>query len=257
MIGLVIFLLDLLFVSTQRQNVVVIYDDEVESLISSWTEQVGRPPNKDEINKIVNQLIDEEILYKEAIKLGLDKNDIIIKRRLAQKLNFLRQEVESSKPSDSELRDYFLENKTKYIQEVKFSFTHLYFSRDKNGKKRAKAAVNLLLNQSDNIKSDPFLLGKNFSLKTLEEIERIFGNGFSHKFKKQKLNKWLGPYDSIYGTHFIKIINIVQSREPELEEVYDLVLMDLKIEQQQKEMKNYLTGLRNTYEIVVNSRYFE
>ena len=85
-IGLVIFILDILFEDLSDDKTIVIFDSELNGLIDTWTRQVGREPNKSELNGIVNQLVDEEILYREALKLGLDKNDIIIKRRLSQKI---------------------------------------------------------------------------------------------------------------------------------------------------------------------------
>ena len=88
-IGLVILLLDSWLDSSNRDKTIILYDDEINSLIDTWTAQVGRPPNEEDLKGIINQLVEEEILYREALKLGLDKDDIIIKRRLAQKIGFL------------------------------------------------------------------------------------------------------------------------------------------------------------------------
>ena len=92
-IGLVILLLDSWLETSTRDKTITLYDDEIDSLIETWTAQVGRPPNDQDIKGIINQLVEEEILYREALKLGLDKDDIIIKRRLAQKIGFLKQEI--------------------------------------------------------------------------------------------------------------------------------------------------------------------
>ena len=80
---------------------------------------------------IIKQLLDEEILYREAIKLGLDKNDIIIKRRLAQKIGFLRQEGDTSLPTESEVNDFYNRNLDKYYVEKRITFSHIYFSSSK------------------------------------------------------------------------------------------------------------------------------
>ena len=101
-LGIVILFVDL-FSNKENENNITIFESEINSLIGTWVNQVGREPTLQEIDGIIKQLLDEEILYREAIKLGLDKNDIIIKRRLAQKIGFLRQEAVSSVLTEEEL----------------------------------------------------------------------------------------------------------------------------------------------------------
>ena len=87
LIGFLIYLFDYSFNENEDENVITIYDDEIQVLIKNWNEQVGRPPREEDIRGIIDQLIEEEILYREAVKLGLDKNDIIVKRRLLETPN--------------------------------------------------------------------------------------------------------------------------------------------------------------------------
>ena len=103
-IGLVILLLDIWLDTSNQDKTIVLYDDEINALIETWTAQVGRPPNDQDLQGIINQLVEEEILYREALKLELDKDDIIIKRRLAQKIGFLKQEEQSQLPTETELK---------------------------------------------------------------------------------------------------------------------------------------------------------
>ncbi len=104
-LGIIILSADLMF-NDESEDKITIFESEINSLIGTWVDQVGREPTIQEIDGIIKQLLDEEILYREALKLGLDKNDIIIKRRLAQKIGFLRQEADSSLPSDDEVTDF-------------------------------------------------------------------------------------------------------------------------------------------------------
>ena len=89
---------------------IFISDQEILSLISAWKSQVGRNPTEDELARIINNLVDEEILYREALNLGLDQEDKIIKRRLAQKISFLKEESIPDIPSSQELLSYFENN---------------------------------------------------------------------------------------------------------------------------------------------------
>ena len=112
-LGVLILAVDTIF-NNESENRITIFESEINSLISTWVEQVGREPTINEVEGIIKQLIDEEILYREAVRLGLDKNDIIIKRRLAQKIGFLRQEAETVLPTEDEVKEFYLKNHTFY-----------------------------------------------------------------------------------------------------------------------------------------------
>ena len=112
-IGFVLYLIDI-GLNNYDDKEIFISDSEITSLITAWRSQVGRNPNDDEVARIINDLVQEEILYREALKLGLDQDDRIIKRRLAQKLSFLKQESVEKLPSSQELKDFFNDNKEKY-----------------------------------------------------------------------------------------------------------------------------------------------
>ena len=126
-VGLTIYLIDIVLNSYDEKEI-YISDQEIISLVSAWKSQVGRNPTDDEIVRIINNLVEEEILYREALNLGLDQDDKIIKRRLAQKISFLKQESIVDNPSNNELLDYFNNNKDKYFIEPTFTFTHYYLS---------------------------------------------------------------------------------------------------------------------------------
>ena len=115
-IGFVLYLIDI-GLNNYDDKEIFISDSEITSLITAWRSQVGRNPNDDEVARIINDLVQEEILYREALKLGLDQDDRIIKRRLAQKLSFLKQESVEKLPSSQELKDFFNDNKEKYYIE--------------------------------------------------------------------------------------------------------------------------------------------
>ena len=254
-IGLVILLLDIWFDTSNQDKTIILYDDEINALIETWTAQVGRPPNDRDLQGIINQLVEEEILYREALKLELDKDDIIIKRRLAQKIGFLKQEEQSQLPTETELKEYFKSKEAKYYLDKRLSFSHLYFSKEKNGAERAFQALKVIQNQKSIPDSDPFLVGKNFINKTSKEIERDFGVGFSDHFINEQVGPWLGPFNSIYGTHLVKISQITQPKSPTLEEVKRAVLVDYQLDKKQEDMKGYIENLKRDYEVQINPKF--
>ena len=122
-IGFVLYLIDI-GLNNYDDKEIFISDSEITSLITAWRSQVGRNPNDDEVARIINDLVQEEILYREALKLGLDQDDRIIKRRLAQKLSFLKQESVEKLPSSQELKDFFNDNKEKYYIEPEYTIQY-------------------------------------------------------------------------------------------------------------------------------------
>jgi len=139
-IGLLIFLLDIGFNAEQDSKDIYISDQELTSLLSAWQSQVGRPPSDEEIVNIINNFVQEEILYREALLLDLDQEDRIIKRRLAQKITFLKQETIPNDPSQEEIKKFFEKNKNNYFIPPTYSFSHHYFSKESNAKERAAEA---------------------------------------------------------------------------------------------------------------------
>ncbi|MDA9636908.1 peptidylprolyl isomerase [SAR86 cluster bacterium] len=254
-IGISIFLIDLLFNPTDEDKTIYITNDEVISLINAWSIQVGRDPNVDEIRSIIDGLVEEEILYREALRLGLDNEDRIIKRRLAQKITFLRQESISIDPSDKELIPFYDTKTDFYTNPAKFSFTHLYFSIEENAIGRANLALAKINDEEIFSGADPFLLGKNFSNRSIESIEKDFGVNFTKIFDSPILDTWVGPVKSSYGIHLVKISDQSASYLPEFEEIRPQVKIDYLLEQRDSQIKSYLEELKAKYKVVLNPSF--
>ena len=144
-VGFLIYLIDVFLNPDEDNKDIYISDQELTSLITAWKSQVGRDPTDEEIVKIINNLVEEEILYREALLLGLDKEDRIIKRRLAQKITFLKQETLSENPDQEVLRQFYDANKEKYFIKPSYSFTHLFFAKETDSEARSIQALNDLL----------------------------------------------------------------------------------------------------------------
>ena len=250
-LGIIILIVDLLF-NEESDSKITIFESEINSLIATWVSQVGREPTLQEVDGIIKQLLDEEILYREAIKLGLDKNDIIIKRRLAQKIGFLRQEQETSRPTEKEVGSFYVENRNKYYVEKRITFSHIYFSAAFDDEIRANEALDSIISGiPESNFGEPFLLGKNFSSKTISEIERSFGKNFSENIQNLNIKEWSGPLRSEYGSHLIFINTISDPFTPPLKDIKDIVVNDLIIESQNNSVKEYLKELRTKYQIEI------
>ena len=120
--------------SSKSPNRIEITSADVDRLQERWTKQWNRPPTETELKSLIEAYLREEILYREALALGLDQNDTIIRRRLAQKMEFLFEDLaDQVEPTDEELKRYFDRNRDQYRLPARFSFAHVYFSVDQRG----------------------------------------------------------------------------------------------------------------------------
>ena len=248
-IGIFLYLIDIGLNSDEDKNI-YISDQEVISLINAWKSQVGREPTDDEISRIINNLVQEEILYREALNLGLEREDKIIKRRLAQKISFLKQESILKDFSQKEIIDFYKANRDKYYVPDSYTFTHKFFASNNNSKERAQNHLNNSNGLYEN--SDPFFLGKNFADVSSVEINSNFGSSFSSYFKNPPINQWIGPYKSSFGHHNLYITNYTPGFHPTLEEINNQLLVDLNQLKRDSAISDFIKEVGPEYSVVIN-----
>lgn len=195
---------------------------------------------EDELNKLIAEFIREEVLYREALGLGMDRDDYVIRRRMVQKIEFINEDIanNSLRITEEDVKDYFNKNLDDYKIDPNATFTHVYFSKDRNGNDEAKRlAENELttLNNnnvpfSDSVKhGDRFLYHLNYIEKTPEFVESHFGPEMAAEIFILEPNdsKWYGPFESQYGYHLVLLADKNDEKIPEVEEVYDTIVNDL------------------------------
>jgi peptidyl-prolyl cis-trans isomerase C len=193
--------------------------EELAKLEQDWEKQYATPPSKEQIEALVANYIREEIFYREGVELNLGSDDEIVRRRIAQKYEFLQQDHDlSENPSEGDLKDYYAGNKSKYIIPPHVSFSHIYFSTDKEGDSPAKFRALRILNalQKGDLKRAPEL-GDRFAFQydyaQLSKVDagKVFGQSvLSDSLFSVPTGKWVGPIRSGYGWHLI----FVNSSEP-------------------------------------------
>jgi hypothetical protein len=216
---------------------------------------MNRPPTEIELQGLIEAFIKEEVYYREALLLGLDQDDTIIRRRLMQKMEFLSNDLaELNQPDESALNKYFLENQEKYRLHAQISFTHIYFSIDKRGamaledSKRVLAELDVPRAPE---RGDSFMMEYDFVQETPSEVTRIFGSGFAERLFTLEINTWQGPVASGFGYHLVRINEKIDARMPELASVIEKVRTDFMFEQRQKINKEIYEKFKSRYEIVI------
>jgi hypothetical protein len=262
-IGALIFGIFALVNNDQRfagGNKIEVTAGDIERLSDNWSKKWNRPPTETELRGLLDSYIREEVYYREALALGLDRDDTVLRRRLMQKMEFLSNDIaELNAPDETALNKFFLDYQDKYKLPARVSFTHIYFSPDKRGAKAvedAKGVLSELRTASGNVMGasehgDSFMLQYDFVQETPSEVDRLFGKGFSEQLFTLETDAWQGPIESGYGIHLIRISEKIDSLMPELASVIEKVRTDWMFEQRQKMNREIYERFKERYEIVI------
>jgi peptidyl-prolyl cis-trans isomerase C len=244
---------------TDQANRIVLTDNDLRQLAVQWLAQ-GRPtPTPAEMRALVEDRVSEEILFREAIALGLDKNDEIIKRRLAQKMNFLAEDIAAlQEPGDAELRAWFAQNSSRFVLPPRASFHHLYFSSDRGPGAQDAAATALARiagkpadTPAAAVVADPFMFQDYYAERAPDQISKEFGPDFAKAVFRLKPGVWEGPIQSGYGWHLVFVDAIEPSHAPAFEEVEPDVKSAWLDEKQGEIKRTAFEAMRMRYTVVV------
>lgn len=234
---------------------------DIERLKLTWQAQWQRPPTASELDHLIESEIRQEMLYREALAMGLDLDDVIIKRRLEQKIEFLTDDLaDLREPSQEELQSYFEKNKGQFEQPPLTSFHHIYFSPDKRGeyvRRDVEKVLSLLHAKSNDVESferlgDPIMLQHRYDDQTPRDVESSFGPKFAELLFKLSTQSWQGPIESGYGFHLVWIDSRTESHTPLLEEVKGEVIQAWQSEQREKTKQELFERMKNRYEVIVD-----
>jgi hypothetical protein len=242
-----------------RAGHIVITPGHIEHLTVGFTRTWQRLPTAQELAGLIDDYVREEVLYHEAVAMGLDRNDTIVRRRLRQKLEFLTEETaETVPPSDAELRTFLQQHPDAFRIEPRLAFQHVYLSRGRRGDNAEVTARQLLaqLSTGDDATDpttlgDPFLLPPEFSLSSRSEIARLFGDAFATQLQQLVPDHWAGPFESAYGLHLVCVRERVDGRMPALAEVREAVQRAWFAARRKAVQEQFYQRLRARYTVVV------
>lgn len=195
-----------------RRPKVRIGAQELEQLASYWEMQTQRPPTREELAAIIRERVEEELLAREAVRLGLDRDDMIVRRRLAQKMAFASEDVASiPEPSEATLKAYYDTIKGRFAQPGRVAMRHIFLNHDRpGGDAPAAAAALAALKSGKTPPSDPSLLPLSYADVTIDDLSRDYGPTFAKAVADAPVGAWIGPVESPFGSHLIR----VESRRP-------------------------------------------
>jgi len=209
---------------------------------------------------MVENKVQEEILYREGLAMGLDKDDEIVKRRMAQKMQFIAEDVAAAhEPTTEELQAWFAKNGEKFALPGRVAFRHIFFGFDKRGQNAQTDAVAALIKlngQPENTglaaaMSDPFMFQDYYADRTAEQLAKEFGPNFALGVFKLKPQAWQGPVESGYGWHLVFVDSIIPGRIPKFEEMEPDIKTAWLGDQKQTSWRDAYAKIRGKYTILL------
>lgn len=256
---LLFFLVNYIKQRTDLQSREISVDNErVNLMILNYKNQTGMLPSKQQVDALIESYIKEEIAYREAKKMGLDKDDVIIRRRLSQKFDFLQTDLtETAIPTEEQLKKFYAENPGLFDKEETVSFSHIYFSadnsRDSLAKQRAQVVLNQLLQttlQRAPEKGDRFPLQYDYTDQAVIDVQQNFGDKqILYKLFNAPLKTWMGPFQSGYGWHLIYVTSLDSARLIPFASIKDEVTTYYIEDEKSKQNKMIYDQLSKKYRI--------
>ncbi len=237
---------------------IVITPGQVERLSQAWTRTHLRPPSSEELAGLVDEEIDEEILYREAVALGLDRDDLAIRRRLAVKMEFLAEDAAAAaNPSEEQLEVFLREHPDKFAAEPLTTLSQVFVSRSRRGEPATAEATHLLALLNGKGGSHWESLGDSapfptqFQAATAADIARHFGHEFPTKLAALPVGAWSGPVESKYGLHLILIRERQPGRIPPLKQIRESVVNEWRAAQRRQLNAAMRRHRRSLYQVKV------
>ncbi len=240
------------------ERVVRITAGDLQWLAEGWVRQWHRPPTRPELSGLLSDFLREELLSREARELGLDDGDMVVRRRLAQKMTFLIEGTSrvALEPTETQLRTYFDAHADDFVSPARLSFEHAFFNRDTRGDRAdsdARAAL-------QGLRADPPATGgadvgdRLLIPAEIEDVDAVavssqFGEAFARAVFELEAGVWQGPVESGYGLHLVRVGERREPRRPQFEDVRDRVRDEWARTTQETIDEQYFAALLQKYEL--------
>ena len=232
-LGMVVFVVDGWLGRPPQQHIEVTAAD-VARVDAQWRAEMGRPPTEQELSALIDRHVREEVLYREALRLDLDRNDTIVRRRLAQKLQFVSEDLGTGDPpTEKALRAYYEAHRENYVRHARVTFSHVYWSSDRHTTPvpLARAALQQLA------------AGEGDAWRTHGD--------FAEALPDLALDTWQGPIQSAYGVHAVRVEARQLQKDQTFQEALADVRRDLQAERRREANESYYAGLRQRYRVEI------
>ncbi len=233
---------------------IVVNETIVSGLVNNYIQSFRRPPTDQELDGMIRDYVRGEVYYREALRLGLDRDDDVVKKRLRNKmLAIAGAEVEATKPSDSQLQALLDKDPARYAEPPRYTLEQRYLGADSPG---LRAAIRTALTKAQAgaalaLQEQPIPLPARLDAAPLLDIATQFGDDFADGLTKAPLGQWTGPIASGFGLHIIKIERREQPPRPKLEDIRQRLENDWRSAAVQKAEEDSLNSLLKGYDVII------
>jgi len=255
--GVLFFIYNMKNGDTVHAKSVVISKAEIEHLKTLWTKTRQRAPTQNELQALIEHEVREKIMYQEALGLGLEQGDSFVRRRLAQKMEFLSSDMaELADPSEEELLHYMSEHKDMFRSPGKINFKQIYIDPAKHKQGTyAQTLVETLRSNNNEVDitalTDSRMFKHSYTAKSEYSLKRVFGETFVKALFTSPVQTWQGPITSAYGEHLVFIDSLTPSRQEPLDLVRDKVVMEYKAQKRKEMDRVFYANLRKSYQVII------
>ena len=238
---------------------IVVTRARIEQLAADFAAVHRRPPSPDERRGLIREYLHEEVSYREAVALGLDRDDPVIRHRLRQKVEFVFDDVGAlTEPTDAQLEGYREQHADAFRREVHVAFEHVYLDPQRRSTSLAGDAAVLLAQLrrralAPTALGDPFLLEHRFDATAASDIAALFGERFASALQQLPLGRWHGPIESGYGAHLVYVRARTPAGHPPLDDIRDAVRREWLHAQRQTAREKLYAGLLARYAVTVDA----
>jgi hypothetical protein len=232
---------------------IVITQGVVDDLGAQHVAARGREPSSTELSRLIESYVRDEILYREGVKLGLERDDIVVKRRVRQKIEMIAEEDASTRaPTDADLSAYLTANQARFVQPAILTFEQVFIGASTSAPGVVHAA---LRNGADpTALGKPTLLPHRMTLTPADLVARDFGPSFAAALEKAPVGEWVGPIDSSFGAHYVRVSDRTPAVAPPLAAVRDHVVREWENDRRQRARNDAYAKMRGDYQVSIETK---
>lgn len=246
--------------SAEAPEKIVVSASRIANLGDGFARTWRRPPSEQELRGLIEDYVRDEVFYREGRAAGLDRDDVIIRRRVRQKMEFFAEDMSVPEPSDEQLRAYLTSNPERFRAEDQITFHQVFLSATRRAntiESDSKQVASVLARADGAVDAtalgDPFLLGEEFRGLSPSKVTSIFGESFAKRISAMETGRWQGPVGSGFGQHFVFISERVSGGPSSLDDVRPAVRREWTNAQRLEAEQKLYAALRKRYEIVVEA----
>ena len=238
----------------QKNSQIIVSAEQIELLAETFTKTWNRTPTKDELISQIDNYVMDEIFFKEAVAMGLDKTDQAVKRRMRQLMEMMLDDFASVYPSEVQLQNYLSEHPDEFRRDPRISFRHIHFQMGDRQK-----AMDLLAGLQDgsvraeNYSGSMVMIPDRFTDESRQEIKRLFGDLFTNRIFELDEGIWQGPVESAYGWHLVNTGQRTEGKVPELNEIWDQVEREWSFDMRRRIKEEQYQKMRESYQITIEN----